>query len=147
MINELTIKGLKCFEEAEFHFKNLTLLAGKNSMGKSTVIQALLAMIQKGKNPFRGEYIDNTSYFWLSFCISNTQSVYFSDLNDNSENPFSAASANAVAVTLSCCQIFKRHFIRKFSFTYHIILIICHMSDNFLVYRNLDFFTAYIFIF
>ena len=55
MINELTIKGLKCFEEAEFHFKNLTLLAGKNSMGKSTVIQALLAMIQKGKNPFRGE--------------------------------------------------------------------------------------------
>ena len=22
MINELTIKGLKCFEEAEFHFKN-----------------------------------------------------------------------------------------------------------------------------
>ena len=58
MINELTIKGLKCFEEAEFHFKNLTLLAGKNSMGKSTVIQALLAMIQKGKNPFRGEYID-----------------------------------------------------------------------------------------
>lgn len=38
MINELTIKGLKCFEEAEFHFKNLTLLAGKNSMGKSTVI-------------------------------------------------------------------------------------------------------------
>ena len=37
MINELTIKGLKCFEEAEFHFKNLTLLAGKNSMGKSTV--------------------------------------------------------------------------------------------------------------
>ena len=27
MINELTIKGLKCFEEAEFHFKNLTLLA------------------------------------------------------------------------------------------------------------------------
>ena len=27
-------------------------------MGKSTVIQALLAMIQEGKNPFRGQYID-----------------------------------------------------------------------------------------
>ena len=35
-----------------------SIFAGKNSMGKSTVIQALLAMIQKGKNPFRGEYID-----------------------------------------------------------------------------------------
>ena len=54
MINELTIKGLKCFDEVEFSFENLTLLAGKNSLGKSTVIQALLAMIQEGKNPFRG---------------------------------------------------------------------------------------------
>ena len=48
MINELTIKGLKCFEEAEFHFKNLTLLAGKNSMGISPLCagnaaQSLLA--------------------------------------------------------------------------------------------------------
>ena len=58
MINELTIKGLKCFDEVEFSFKNLTLLAGKNSLGKSTVIQALLAMIQEGRNPFRGKYID-----------------------------------------------------------------------------------------
>lgn len=58
MINELTIKGLKCFEEAEFHFKKSDIACRKNSMGKSTVIQALLAMIQKGKNPFRGEYID-----------------------------------------------------------------------------------------
>ena len=58
MINELTIKGLKCFDEVEFSFENLTLLAGKNSLGKSTVIQALLAMIQEGRNPFRGQYID-----------------------------------------------------------------------------------------
>ena len=58
MINELTIKGLKCFDEVEFSFENLTLLAGKNSLGKSTVIQALLAMIQEGKNPFRGQYIN-----------------------------------------------------------------------------------------
>lgn len=58
MINELTIKGLKCFDEVEISFENLTLLAGKNSLGKSTVIQALLAMIQEGKNPFRGQYIN-----------------------------------------------------------------------------------------
>ena len=42
MINELTIKGLKCFEEAEFHFKNLTLLAVKGArkvfeVGKTVV--------------------------------------------------------------------------------------------------------------
>lgn len=52
MINELTIKGLKCFDEVEFSFENLTLLAGKNSLGKSTVIQALLAMNPGRKKSF-----------------------------------------------------------------------------------------------
>lgn len=58
MIEQLHIKGFKCFDDADFTFGNLTLLAGKNSMGKSTVIQAILAMIQKGANPFSGPYIN-----------------------------------------------------------------------------------------
>ncbi|MDE7200434.1 MAG: DUF3696 domain-containing protein [Lachnospiraceae bacterium] len=58
MIEKLHIKGLKCFDNVEFTFGNLTLLAGKNSMGKSTVIQAILAMLQKGSNPFSGPYIN-----------------------------------------------------------------------------------------
>lgn len=58
MIHRLQIKGFKCFDNADFSFGNLTLLAGKNSMGKSTVIQAILAMIQDGNNPFAGPYIN-----------------------------------------------------------------------------------------
>ena len=58
MINKINIKGLKCFNDVELTLKNLTLLAGKNSMGKSTVIQAILALIQNGNNPFSGEYIN-----------------------------------------------------------------------------------------
>ena len=58
MIHQLQIKGFKCFENASFTFGNLTLLAGKNSIGKSTVIQALLAMVQDGNNPFAGPYIN-----------------------------------------------------------------------------------------
>lgn len=58
MIHRLQIKGFKCFDDADFSFCNLTLLAGKNSMGKSTVIQAILAMIQDGNNPFAGPYIN-----------------------------------------------------------------------------------------
>ncbi|MCM1174277.1 MAG: DUF3696 domain-containing protein [Blautia sp.] len=58
MIQRLQIKGFKCFEDADFTFGNLTLLAGKNSMGKSTVIQAILAMIQDGNNPFAGPCIN-----------------------------------------------------------------------------------------
>lgn len=53
MIEQLHINGFKCFDSADFTFGSLTLLAGKNSMGKSTVIQAILAMIQDGSNPFR----------------------------------------------------------------------------------------------
>lgn len=58
MIEKLHIKGLKCFDNADFTFGHLTLLAGKNSMGKSTVIQAILAMLQQGSNPFSGPYIN-----------------------------------------------------------------------------------------
>lgn len=58
MIERIHIKGLKCFDNVDFTFGNLTLLAGKNSMGKSTVIQAIMAMLQMGGNPFSGPYIN-----------------------------------------------------------------------------------------
>lgn len=57
MIDKVIIDGFKCFDHAELKMGNLTLLAGKNSAGKSTVIQAILAMEQTGKNPFSGQYI------------------------------------------------------------------------------------------
>lgn len=42
MKQTLTIKDFKVFEEQEITLKNLTVLAGSNSVGKSTVIQAIL---------------------------------------------------------------------------------------------------------
>ena len=47
MPNCIKIQGFKCFQEAEIQFSNFTLLAGKNSAGKSTVIQAVLALYQR----------------------------------------------------------------------------------------------------
>ncbi|WP_416389465.1 AAA family ATPase [Otoolea muris] len=41
MLNCIKIQGFKCFREAEIHFSNFTLLAGKNSTGKSTVIEVI----------------------------------------------------------------------------------------------------------
>lgn len=41
MINELHIKGFKSFVDEPIRFTNLTLLAGLNNSGKSSVIQAL----------------------------------------------------------------------------------------------------------
>ncbi|MDE7320986.1 MAG: ATP-binding protein, partial [Lachnospiraceae bacterium] len=41
MLNCMKIQGFKCFREAEIRFSDFTLLAGRNSTGKSTVIQAV----------------------------------------------------------------------------------------------------------
>lgn len=58
MINELTIKGLKCFEEAEFHFKNLTLLAGKIPWESRPLFRHCLQWYRRERILFAGEYID-----------------------------------------------------------------------------------------
>jgi len=44
MITSLRIERFKCFEDITITFGNLTLLAGANGTGKSTVIQALLLL-------------------------------------------------------------------------------------------------------
>ena len=58
MIKNIQIIGFKCFDCVNLELNNLTLLAGQNSKGKTTIIQALLAMMQDGNNPFRGEYMN-----------------------------------------------------------------------------------------
>jgi predicted ATPase len=46
MINSLRLQRFKCFADQAFELRNLTLLAGENASGKSTVIQALLLLKQ-----------------------------------------------------------------------------------------------------
>lgn len=46
MIESLKLSNFKCFEELFLELSNLNVLAGINSMGKSTVIQALLLLRQ-----------------------------------------------------------------------------------------------------
>lgn len=61
MIETIHIKGLKCFDDVNVKFGRLNILAGINSIGKSTIIQAILALVQSGNDngkPFQGEYIN-----------------------------------------------------------------------------------------
>lgn len=58
MINKIQIMGFKCFDDVELELKNFTLLAGRNSVGKTTVIQSIFTMLQNGSQPFRGEYMN-----------------------------------------------------------------------------------------
>lgn len=46
MIKKVELRNFKCFERLELPLSNLNLLSGINSMGKSTVIQALLLLRQ-----------------------------------------------------------------------------------------------------
>lgn len=57
MINGLSISGYKCFDKVKLEPKQINILAGKNSAGKSSIIQAIIALKQGGYNPFRGDYI------------------------------------------------------------------------------------------
>lgn len=58
MLNCISIQGFKCFRKAEIRFSNFTLLAGKNSTGKSTVIQAVLALYQNSASSLAGKYMN-----------------------------------------------------------------------------------------
>ena len=56
MIDKLCIKGFKCFDDVSLEMRAITMLAGQNSIGKSSIIQSLLALKQ-GKTPFTGKYM------------------------------------------------------------------------------------------
>ncbi len=70
MINQLRLKNFKCFEDNTIPFGGLTLLAGLNGTGKSSIIQALLLLRQSGLdangNPanlhWRGELVNVGSF-------------------------------------------------------------------------------------
>jgi len=48
MINRIRVENFKCFREQIFSLKGLTVLAGLNGTGKSSVIQSLLLLRQAG---------------------------------------------------------------------------------------------------
>lgn len=66
LINNLSLKNFKCFEEVEVEFAPITLLTGANSSGKSSLIYSLLAVLQTEQFPFylspNGKYVNLGSF-------------------------------------------------------------------------------------
>lgn len=52
MLTELRLRNFKCFEDQRIPLAPLTLFSGVNGMGKSSAIQALLALIQTEMNSY-----------------------------------------------------------------------------------------------
>lgn len=77
MIRKIDIKGFKSFDSVSLELNNFTLLAGRNSMGKTGVIQAIFAMLQGGNNPFRGEYMNIGSVNELLNAIVRSDEIEF----------------------------------------------------------------------
>lgn len=83
MIKELTINGFKCIDYFEFSVKNLTLLTGMNSAGKSTVLQALLILIQSYRNekkimPLKGELVNVGAFSDVRNYIAGSKEILIS---------------------------------------------------------------------
>lgn len=63
MIRQITVNGFKRFVRHEFDFRSLTVLAGMNGAGKSTVIQALLLLCQAMRS--RNSIVELNGHFNL----------------------------------------------------------------------------------
>jgi predicted ATPase len=80
---KLNIKNFKCFEDQEIAFSNLTVLAGNNGAGKSTVIQAFLLIAQTFD---KESYTPNLKRLYLNdyFCeLGSSQRLRYKEANSD----------------------------------------------------------------
>ncbi|MGA8497487.1 MAG: DUF3696 domain-containing protein [Xanthobacteraceae bacterium] len=87
MISELHLHNFKCFSDQRFHLGPLSLLAGLNGMGKSSVIQSLLLL--------RQSYVDGTLREGRLECAGNLV-----DLGTASDILFEGAKEDEIGISL-----------------------------------------------
>lgn len=87
MLKNIHIKKFKCLEDENLEFGGLTILAGKNSSGKSTVIQSIL-LAARNCNPQNKERMYNAVSKYLDlpfdFELADETNIYACS-NDKSE--------------------------------------------------------------
>ena len=71
MINNISLKNFKCFQQTDINLSRITLLTGENSSGKSSVLYGLLAPFQSNDFPFylspNGKYVNMGDFKEISF--------------------------------------------------------------------------------
>lgn len=80
MIEQLRVRNFKCFENLELELSNLNVFCGINSMGKSTIIQALLLLHQAyGQNMLmEGIYLNGKE-----INVGSGRDLLYEDAQDN----------------------------------------------------------------
>ena len=93
MLKQLKLKGFKCFDDLELELSNLNLLTGVNSSGKSSVIQAILWLLQQKEtqaNILNGRYIRLGTIEDIKNAVTNAQ-VIATEVKDESGNEASVS--------------------------------------------------------
>ncbi len=81
MLNNLQIKDFKCLDNEEFDLKNLTIITGTNSSGKSSVLQSILLFSHYvGKRPFLSEQFRTFSEIRNRFANAKELSISADDI-------------------------------------------------------------------
>lgn len=78
MIEHIKLTNFKCYKDAPFDMRNLVVFCGNNSVGKSTVIQSILLLIQSGFSgslSLDGDFIKLGSYKEMHNMDANTDSL------------------------------------------------------------------------
>lgn len=92
MLNNLQIKGFKCFDETVIELGKITLFSGTNSSGKSSAIQALLVMDNAFKNPsspLNGTWLDIGKFEEARNFITRPVQFSISLTKEDKKNTFS----------------------------------------------------------
>ncbi|MGH4140861.1 DUF3696 domain-containing protein [Clostridium sp.] len=88
MINSLMVQGLKSIDNIKLSFKNLNLLVGVNSSGKSTIIQSLLLASQNISNDkpnLNGNLVSMGDFRELRNSNTNAKDIII-NIEDNTGN-------------------------------------------------------------
>ena len=79
MIDRIRLKNFKCFRDETIRFGGLTILSGLNGAGKSSVIQAVLALRQRMGStrgfPWRGSLVNLGSFRDVLHCDASDDAV------------------------------------------------------------------------
>lgn len=77
MLKNVNVKGFKCIDNIQIQLENLNLLTGKNSSGKSTLIQAILLGMQNNnnKNPLNNKYVELGEFNDIKNSITGSKQI------------------------------------------------------------------------
>ncbi len=119
MIRSININGFKCFDDETVELRDLTILTGVNSSGKSSLIQAIMLAVFHQKNPAYLESFGNfndiknryTNPLAIEIIINNNTKVFIdkTDIKYENVNQFNIKYLNASRVGVSSINEYQSY--------------------------------------